>query len=336
MIRLPGLIDVHVHLREPGQTDKEDFATGTRAAVAGGFTHVVDMPNNAVPCTTPELLDEKIRLAQQKAVCDLDFHYGSLGDNLDTFETAAKKAIGLKLYLNLTTGGFILDVQNLRKIYAAWPENKPILLHVEEDVIDTAIESLADIKRPVHVCHMPSADILTKIMTAKDKGLPISCGVTPHHLFLNDIDAQALGNFGQVKPSLKPQKDVDFLWQHLDAIDIIESDHAPHTVADKQAGAFGFPGLETTLPLLLQAEREGKISRQRIIELCHTEPARIFGLKTSDETYIEVAEEEWKLDESKLQTKCKWSPFRDKTLFGKVQNVVIRGRQIVQDSELVV
>jgi dihydroorotase-like cyclic amidohydrolase len=141
-ITLPGLIDIHVHLRDPGQTQKEDFTSGTSVAIAGGFTTVVDMPNNATPITSVERLDEKISIASEKTVGDIGFHYGSLGDNLNTFEEAAKKAIGLKLYLNNTTGGYLLDAKHLKEIYAAWPKESVVLLHVEEDVIDIAIESM--------------------------------------------------------------------------------------------------------------------------------------------------------------------------------------------------
>lgn len=196
VLKLPGLIDIHVHLRTPGQTDKEDLTTGTSAALAGGFTLVGDMPNNAVPITTVERLKEKIEIASEKAVGDIGFHYGSLGDNLDTFEEAAKHSIGLKLYLNNTTGGYLLNPDRLKEIYAAWPKDQVVLLHVEEDVIDIAIESMEGLERPVHVCHMPSKEILEKIIKAKSQGLPITCGVCPHHLFMTNEDHERLGVWG--------------------------------------------------------------------------------------------------------------------------------------------
>ena len=142
MITLPGLIDSHVHLRDPGQTHKEDFKSGTSAALAGGFTTVVDMPNNAEPIFSVEAQQRKRDLAGQNAVSNIGFHYGSLGDNLETFEEAAQISVGLKLYLNNTTGGYLLDAKNLQKIYAAWPADKVVLLHAEEDVIEVALESL--------------------------------------------------------------------------------------------------------------------------------------------------------------------------------------------------
>lgn len=334
IIRLPGLIDIHVHLRDPGQTEKEDFTTGTSAALAGGFTTIVDMPNNAQPITTVARQQEKIAIAQQKAVSDIGFHYGSLGDNLDTFEEAAKYSIGLKLYLNKTTGGYLLDPKHLKEIYAAWPKEKVVLLHVEEDLIDVAIESMQGLERPVHVCHMPSKEILSKIIAAKRQGLPITCGVCAHHLFLSTDDAQRLGVWGDMLPSLKTRADQEYLWEHLDDIDIFESDHAPHTRADKEAGAHGVPGLETTLPLLLTAMKQGRITLEQIIEKCHTNPARIFNLPTDDSTFIEVIPVEYEIKEEDLHTKCGWSPFTGQTVYGRVSRVTLRGTVVYENGKV--
>ena len=331
---MAGLIDPHVHLRDPGQTQKEDFTTGTSAALAGGFTTVLDMPNNADPVFTIERLKAKIEIAKEKTVCDIGFYFGSQGDNLDQFAEAAEYAVGLKLYLNVTTGNFLMDPSYLKKIYAAWPAHLPVLLHAEEDVIDIAVESLKGLNRPVHICHMPSREILQKIISAKQAGLPVTCGVTPHHLFLNDKDAKRLGVYGQMKPSLKPQTDVDFLWEHLDDIDLFESDHAPHTHAEKQEGAFGVPGLETTLPLLLTAERDGKISREQIIDKCHTQALKIFGLKNDKTTKVEVSMEEYELSNNGLQTKCAWTPFTSRKVIGKVQTVYLRGNKVYENGKV--
>lgn len=334
-IQLPGLIDVHVHLRDPGQTHKEDFTSGTSAALAGGFTTVVDMPNNAEPITTLERLHDKRQIAKDKIAADIGFHYGSLGDNLETFAEAAKYSVGLKLYLNNTTGGYLLDAKHLKKMYAAWPQEKVVLLHVEEDVIDIAIESMKGLNRPVHVCHMPSKEILEKIIVAKKAGYPVTCGVCPHHLFLTSDDVANLGSYGKMLPSLKTRADQEYLWQHLDDIDIFESDHAPHTHEEKAAGAFGVPGLETTLPLLLTAEKQGKITREQIIDKCYTKPAAIFGIPTDDTTYIEVSMEEYMIDNAQLHTKCGWSPFHNQMVTGKVMKTVIRGETMYENGKVI-
>lgn len=333
--RLPGLIDVHVHFRDPGQTDKEDFFTGTSASIAGGFTTVFDMPNNATPITTMESLREKISIAEQKVVTDTGLYYGTLGDNLDSFAEASELAIGLKVYLNNTTGGYKLDVSRLRDIYKAWPADKPIMLHTEEDTIDIAMESLQGLSRHVHICHLPSRAVLESVVKMKQAGYPVTCGVTPHHLFLTEDDVSRLGVYGMMKPPLKPQSDVDYLWNHLDDIDLFESDHAPHTHADKEAGAFGVPGLETTLPLLLQAERENKISREQIIDKLLTTPARLFGVSTDEETYIELKDEEFTIDDENLFTKCGWTPYKGMVGYGKVTKTVIRGETVFEDGRIV-
>ncbi|MBP6880087.1 amidohydrolase family protein [Candidatus Saccharibacteria bacterium] len=331
MIKLPGLIDVHVHLREPGQNEKEDLASGTAAALAGGFTTVLDMPNTSKPITTIERLDEKRNLGEQKALSNIGFYYGSLGDNLDTFEEASQKAVALKLYLNITTGGYVLDLNKLAEIYERWPKDKPIVLHTEESTIDLAIQSLDISNRHIHVAHMPSQEILTKIMRAKDIGRNVTCGVTPHHLFLNEEDGERIGAFAQMKPSLKSRNNVSFLWDNLDAIDLIESDHAPHTQADKKAGAFGIPGLESTLPLLLQAEQENRLSRKKLLDLTYNIPAKLFNLEVNDETYIEISEESYHYSTKGSQSKAKWSPFEGRQVFGRVRNIVLNNEIVMQD-----
>lgn len=331
---LPGLIDVHVHLRDPGQTEKEDFTTGTMAALAGGFTTVCDMPNNAEPIFSAELLANKRQLAAQKTIADIGFHYGSLGDNIDTFEEAAKHSIGLKLYLNNTTGGYTLDVEHLKEIYAAWPKEQVVLLHTEEDTIDVAIASLDGLKRPVHVCHMPSKEVLQKIIAAKAKGIPVTCGVTPHHLFLNETDRETLGVYGQMKPPLKTKEDQAFLWAHLDDIDIFESDHAPHTRQQKEEGAFGVPNLETTLPLLLKARQEGKITLEQIIDKCYTTPAKLFNLPTDESTHVEVTMQPYTIKNEDLLTRCGWSPFDGWEVPGKVTKVVLRGETVFENGQV--
>src|ERR1700722_6616210 len=116
-ITLPGLIDPHVHLRDPGQTHKEDFLSGTSAALAGGYTTIIDMPNNLTPITTEERLEAKIKSAAAQTVSDIGFHFGTLGDNFDEFEKVIDKVMGLKIYMNVTTGNFIINAERLIEIY---------------------------------------------------------------------------------------------------------------------------------------------------------------------------------------------------------------------------
>lgn len=332
-ITLPGLIDPHVHLRDPGQTHKEDFFTGTSAALAGGYTIVFDMPNNAEPITTLEKLDAKISSAQKQIVSDIGFHFGTLGDNFEEFEKVIDKVSGLKVYMNVTTGNFIIDADRLIEIYKAWPSTKPILLHAEDDVSDIVFKTLSQVKTPTHICHVSSEAELTFVMKAKEAGLPITCGVTPHHLFLTTKDAEEQGAWAHMKPSLKAKKDQDFLWKHIDAVDVIESDHAPHTMEEKQStpSPFGVPGLETTLPLMLTAQQQGKLTHAQLIERLHTNPARIFNVKTDETTTVEVDMSEYEIKNADLKTKCGWTPFAGKKVVGRVKQVTIRGNVVFEN-----
>lgn len=139
-----------------------------------------------------------------------------------------------------------------------------------------------------------------------------------------------------MKPFLKSQKNVDFLWNHLDAIDMIESDHAPHTKAEKDSDTppFGVPGLETTLPLLLTAESEGKLSRAQLLERLHGNAARIFGISSDDTTSVEVAMGEYVIKNEDLKTKCGWSPFAGRRVVGRVQTVTLHGAVVYQDGQV--
>lgn len=334
-ITLPGLIDIHTHMRTPGQTHKEDFYTGTAAALNGGFTTVIDMPNNVVPITTKKLLDEKTKIAKAQTVCDIGFHFGSLGNNLDEFEKVKDKVFGLKLYLNQTTGGFIIGKKELEAIYGSWKSDQPILLHAEEDVLDLVFEVIKKTNKKTHVCHVSSKMELSKIAKAKERGLSITCGVTPHHLFLTSGDEKKLGSYGKMKPYLKSKKDVEFLWDNLQYVDIIESDHAPHTIEEKESDApFGVPGLDTTLSLLLSEVENGKISVDEIIQLCHTNPSQIFNIPTSKKTFLEISMEKYTIAKTNLKTKVGWSPFEGREVFGKVKRIVVRGETVYENGRL--
>ncbi len=334
LIRLPGLVDLHVHLRDPGQTHKEDFLTGTSAALAGGFTTVLDMPNNAVPVTGAAVLSAKAELASSRVVCDVGLYLGSLGQDLPELADPAGLAWGVKLYLNVTTGGYLLDVERVADVMRAWPGPGPVLVHAESDVVGTALAAAAASGRRLHVCHVSCRAELEPVLAAKRAGLPVTCGVTPHHLFLTEDDAAQWGAFGQVRPSLATKADVEFLWEHLDGIDVVESDHAPHTAAEKKEGAFGFPGLETTLPLLLQAERQGLLTRADLIARCATNPRAILGLPEQPDTVVEVEPVEFEISAEGLHTRAAWTPFAGMRGFGRVRRVVLRGERVFEDGQV--
>ncbi len=340
--RFPGLIDVHVHLREPGATHKEDFRSGSRAAITGGFTFVIDMPNNAEPTVSLKRLEEKISLADAAAVCPIGFHYGTDGRNLDSFAKAAKhpRVFGLKIYCNHTTGEMLIeDLAVLEQVFEAWDSPKPILVHAEGVQLAAAITLARLYDRRLHVAHITQAIEVELVRRAKSKGQAITAGVTPHHLWLTGADRAKLGAFAIMKPPLGEQKDQAALWQGLQdgTIDIVETDHAPHTREEKAAEPppFGVPGLETAVPLLGKAIKEGKLPEERFEQVLFSRPQQIFNIPTQSETHVELdLGAKVVIGEHGYQTKAGWSPFDGWTGYGQVVSVVIGGHQLVQDGRL--
>lgn len=339
-IRLPGLIDIHVHLRDPGETHKEDFYTGTSAALAGGVTTVFDMPNNLVPIFSYETLLEKIRIVHSKAVCDFGLYFGTDGKNLDEFDKVKDLAVGLKIYLNLTTGQLLVEDDDLiENIFQKWTQNKVIMVHAEGEKIDLAIDLASKYKSKLHITHISKHDDLVKIIAAKKKGVNITCDTTPHYLFLTDADGIKMGGFGSVKPNLATKEDQDYLWENLKDIDCLATDHAPHTFAEKRSDfpPSGMPGLETMLLLLLSAVKEKRLTIEEIIRLTNTNPQKIFGFKQDENTYIEVdLDEKYTVENKNLKTKCGWSPFDGWEVYGRVKRVFTRGIKVFEDGKILV
>lgn len=338
-IKLPGLIDAHVHFRDPGQTEKEDFLTGTTAALFGGITTVLDMPNNKIPIVSLALLKEKIKNAKRKIVCDVGFYAGTLGEDTDQLSLMEPYVFGLKLYFNHTTGNFIIDKKSGKELFLSWKSNKPILVHAEEDILPAILKLVEETGRRVHICHVSNKEQLRLIIGAKEKKLPVTCGVTSHHLFLNENDLPVLQSFGLMKPRLGSKTDQNFLWENLSYIDILESDHAPHTVSEKNTASppFGVPGVETTLPLLLTSVAEKRLSLKRLVELCFENPKNIFSIETNTHTWIEIdPREEYSIDNKNLKTKCGWIPFHGWRVKGKLKKVVMRGVTVIENDRLLI
>lgn len=339
LIQFPGLVDVHVHLRDPGQTHKEDFYTGTSAALAGGITTVFDMPNNLEPIFSIQKLKEKKQIAQRKAVCDFGLYFGTDGRNIDEFNKVAHMVIGLKVYLNTTTGKYDLTDDNLiEKIFQKWPKTKVIVVHAEGDKIDLAIKLSQIYNNRIHITHISKREDLEKILIAKE-GLNISCDVTLHHLFLTEEDLPRLKGFGWVKPPLATKQDQAFLWENIAGIDCIASDHAPHTTQEKESQnpPFGIPGLETMLPLLMTAVHQGKLTFEDVIRLTNRNPQKIFDFEQSPDTYIEVdTVEKYIIENKNLMTKCAFSPYNGREVFGRVKNVYIRGTKVYENGKILV
>jgi dihydroorotase-like cyclic amidohydrolase len=335
IVRLPGLIDPHVHLRDPGATHKEDFVMGTRAALAGGFTAVLDMPNNpGDPTISPEALARKADRALGRISCDVGLFYGATSDNAPTYEQIAPEAFGLKLYLDHTTGDLkIEELETIRDIMLAWPAHKPLCVHAEDRTLAMVLGLLPSVGRGVHFCHVSEKIEIELIRDAKERGLPVTCEVAPHHLYLTEDDLPRLRGYGVMKPPLRKGYDVDALWTNLHVIDMIATDHAPHTRQEKEGNspAFGVPGLETSLPLMLTAVNLGKLTLDRLVEIMYTAPARVFRVPPQPDTYIEVdTGRKWRISGDDLQTRCGWTPFEGMAVIGAVKSVVLRGREVVR------
>src|SRR3989344_107641 len=339
IIRLPGLIDTHVHLREPGATLKEDFSSGTKAAIAGVYTQVLDMPNNPIPTVTPETLQEKNELAIGRIFCDVGFHFGGTKDSSKYFEEVSDKVFGLKVYMNHTTGTLLVEAdEDLQKIFSLWPKDKVLMVHAEDQTLIEAIDLAKYYKNKLHVCHVAQKSELVEIIKAKKEGMVITCEVSAHHLFLTEGDVKKLGAFGMMRPPLASKEDQEFLWENIEFIDIIASDHAPHTREEKSMDPSpnGIPGLETTLPLLLNAINDGRLMINDLKRMCCDRPKEIFNIPKQEDTYVEVdMDQEWIISNEGLFTKAGWTPFEGLEVKGKIVKVVLRGETVFEDGQII-
>lgn len=337
IVRWPGLIDIHTHLRDPGATWKEDFIHASRAALSGGFTYILDMPNNLMPTFSVTALEDKVSRSRNLG-CEIGFHFGTDGKNLDQFPLVWDDpyVFGLKLYCNHTTGNFLVDDPVVvERVMRAWESEKPILLHAEGEILVQVLQIAFLLKKRVHVCHVSAKiDILT-ISMFKKKGMILTCGVCPHHLFLIKKDEKILGSYALMKPNLGTLEDQSALWSAVidGTIDIVESDHAPHTIEEKKSSSpFGVPGLETTLGLMLLGVQQKRLSIDDVKRLLYVNPKTILSIPDQKDTYIEFdSDKPWIVHSQNLQTKCKWSPFDGWEVFGKVERVVVYGKKVYED-----
>lgn len=339
---LPGFCDPHVHLREPGSTHKEDFYTGTCAALAGGYTALLDMPNNPQPTISAEALAHKKELARVKIVCDVGFNFGATAHNAAVYGAVEAEVAALKVYLGETHGPLVFGgLEGMLNVFRGWQSDKPILVHAEGPIAAATIGLGALYGRRVHVCHLSKRDELELVRVAKERGLPVTCEVAPHHLFLTSEDAEPgrLGAYAKMSPHLQSGADIDALWQGLadGTVDMIATDHAPHTREEKDSAAppFGVPGLETAFGLLYREVYAGRngLTLERLVELMAHAPRRVFGLPPAD-SEVEIEDSEYIISEEGLFTKCGWTPFAGQRARGRVRRVWLRGQLVFEDGRV--
>lgn len=329
-------------MREPGATHKEDWDTGTSAALAGGVTLVLAMPNTKPPIFDAGTLDLALNAARTKARCDYAQYVGAGPDNAEGVAGLASKAAGLKMYLDMTFGQLRLDDMTLwQEHFRHWPKEWPIVAHSESRSMAAVILMASLHDRPVHIAHVLLREEILLIKAAKERGLKVTCEVAPHHLFLTKDDIPAISQGhpgrGEVRPRLATKSDVDALWQNLDVIDCFATDHAPHTLAEKDGEnpPPGFPGLETALPLLLTAVQDGRLTVDDLLLRMVTNPRKIFGLPEQPETWTEVDDKaEYEIHATEMKSRCGWTPFEGWKVMGRVRRVVLRGQEAFRDGEV--
>jgi len=352
---MPGVIDVHTHMREPGITAKEDFATGSRACAKAGVTTFYDMPNTIPTTTTLEALKDKKKLASEKSVVNYGFHFGgSRNNNIDEIKKVleAKEANTVKIFMNVTTGEMLIEDEDILK--NVFKNSKLVLVHAENEMIDKAVEYNKNYGNGLYVCHIPSKEELKKVLEAKkDPELntekhPVYAEVTPHHLFLNEEIRESTDRnkmLLRMKPELRTKKDNEFLWEALNngEVDTIGTDHAPHLISEKlEKITFGMPGVETSLALMLNAYNEGKVKLEMIQKLMSENPARIMKIskrgKLEEGYYADVIavdlDKEWTVGvDDTIESKCGWTPYENWKLKGKNVLTIVNGKVVYQNNK---
>lgn len=352
---MPGVIDVHTHMREPGITAKEDFATGSRACAKAGVTTFYDMPNTIPTTTTLEALRDKKKLASEKSVVNYGFHFGgSRNNNIDEIKKVleAKEANTVKIFMNVTTGEMLIEDEDILK--NVFKNSKLVLVHAENEMIDKAVEYNKNYGNGLYVCHIPSKEELKKVLEAKKNSElntekhPVYAEVTPHHLFLNEEIRESTDRnkmLLRMKPELRTKKDNEFLWEALKngEVDTIGTDHAPHLISEKlEKITFGMPGVETSLALMLNAYNEGKVKLEMIQKLMSENPARIMKIskrgKLEEGYYADVIavdlDKEWIVGvDDTIESKCGWTPYENWKLKGKNVLTIVNGKVVYQTNK---
>lgn len=377
---IPGVIDDQVHFREPGLTHKANISTESRAALAGGITSFIEMPNTNPQTTTVEKLEEKFEIAAKTSSANYSFMFGGTNDNLDEILKVDKSAVaGLKLFLGSSTGNMLVDDPeilekifkstdmvisvhcedeatiraNLKTYIEKYGEDIPIEKHPiirNEDACylssSTAIELAKKTGARLHVFHLSTGketSLFRNDIPLKDK--KITAEVCIHHLWFSDEDYKQKGTHIKWNPAVKTATDRDQLWEALldDRIDVIATDHAPHTIEEKKnvytKAPSGGPLVQHALPAMLEKYHEGKISVEKIVEkMCHN-PAILFQVEKrgyiregyyADLVLVDL-NNPWTVKKDNILYKCGWSPFEGATFKSRITHTILNGSVVYQN-----
>ncbi len=367
-ILLPGVVDPHVHFREPGLTHKENFYTGSKAAAAGGVTTICDMPNTVPPTDTSDRFSEKKNIGKSRSIVDFGLH-GMFTENIEEGrEMLESGAVSLKLYSDNWTDFSESDLDIEDFVLTVHPENPEFFKSFDssKDKVEAFLESrprraetmaIKDIIRASddfhkHFCHVTvseSVDLLREKKSVKN----ISSEVTPHHLLLDRSDLEEYGSIAKMYPPLRRGRDRKSLLNALSdgVIDMVATDHAPHAREEKERGLEeapgGVAGIETSLPLMFTLFRKGEISLQRMVEAMCFVPAEIFGLSNengilkgriqrgADADLVAIDQnKEWKIRGEDLHGKTGFTPFEGREVVGEPFLTLIRGEIVYKDGEI--
>jgi len=384
LLVLPGLIDAHVHLRGQEKAYKEDFYSGTAAAAAGGITTVLDMPNNDPVTMSAETLRNRMAEAKKKVLVNVGF-YSEFPRNVEEIAKIVEEGtVAFKLFMTEQVGGLNIDddhalveafkiISGLKISVAVHAEDKTTLkkaedefkranrndieafLKVHSESAETrAVKRLLNIVKQtnvhMHFCHISTQEGLEAVIDGKKSRMPITCEATPHHLLLSVDDLKRTGTLALTVPPVREKHHSTALWDGIKKgwIDILASDHAPHTLQEKKAKVVwdvkvGIPNLETTLPLMLTEVKRGRLSIADVARLMAEKPAEIFKLKgrgclkegnNADLTVVDL-KRKYKIEASKFHSKAKYSPFDQWIVEGKPVKTFVNGQLIMDEGEIV-
>lgn len=364
MLVLPGAIDVHVHFRDPGPNYKEDWASGSASAAAGGVTAVIDQPNTVPRTVDARSFEEKLEIARHRS--SIDFALNGGPGKIDELKGAGAQAIGEIFsyeHSDAELAAVLSRVKEAGMLACLHAEDGAIIKEKAEELSGRhdpevyslsrpasaealAIEKACGISERLHICHLSSAQGLAAVEAGRRAGRTVSAEVAPHHLLLNEKDYPKQGSFLKMNPPLRRKADNDALWQALrsGAIDILASDHAPHLPEEKREDIWeappGVPGVETMLPLMLMAVKKNHISLERLVDALSARPAKIFGLARKGaiergmdaDLVIVDSKAVTEINADRLHSRAEWTPYQGKqAIFPRM--TILRGR-VVWDGDL--